>query len=133
MSGNEDWVQWSTKSTSNDSPQVTVLCFRLVTGRSVTCVRTTCIRCVNIHSHLENADQVTAHILLLLPLCAMRLSAQHSLLFDVCKCNRAGVCQSKKENTKMSLVERLDHSVLVCGVDVAGSVALAKTEDRLDD
>jgi hypothetical protein len=34
---------------------------------------------------------------------------------------------------KTSLVERLDHSVLVCGIDVAGSVALSEPEDRLDD
>jgi hypothetical protein len=31
------------------------------------------------------------------------------------------------------LVERLDHSVLVSGVDVAGAVALAEPEDRLYD
>jgi hypothetical protein len=31
------------------------------------------------------------------------------------------------------LVERLDHGVLVRGVDVAGSVALSQPEDALDD
>jgi hypothetical protein len=34
---------------------------------------------------------------------------------------------------KHSLVERLDHSILMRSVDVAGSVALAQPEDRLDD
>jgi hypothetical protein len=32
-----------------------------------------------------------------------------------------------------NLVERFDHGVLVSGVDVAGTVALAQPEDRLDD
>jgi len=32
-----------------------------------------------------------------------------------------------------SLVKRLNHSVLVRGVDIAGAVALAEPEDRLDD
>ena len=36
-------------------------------------------------------------------------------------------------HTGHCLVERLDHGVLVCGVDVAWPVALTQPEDRLDD
>jgi len=34
---------------------------------------------------------------------------------------------------KRDLVEGLDHSVLVCSVDVGRAVALTEPEDRLDD
>jgi len=34
---------------------------------------------------------------------------------------------------KKRLVERLDHGILVRGVDVGWTVALAEPEDRLDD
>lgn len=83
---------------------------------------------------LSHAAEVMIH-------CISAFFAPLELLFECLGVRETAVRhtpvrQNEEIHTIMSkphLVERLDHGILVRGVDVGGTVALAQPEDRLDD